>query len=364
MKKIAAALTIMIVLILTSCSGSEKVRPEERSQTPEKSGTVITYISPVRPGDPDDTPVSTDNAETAEPDETPFETPEETPDEAETGLPTAGETLTPPPSEEPEETLTLSPEPTKTPTEKPTASPSPEPTEAPTEKPVVTPRVRPTATPAPSPTPDPDATPEPEPADPYAYIERVTSPVDFNGNGIDDYTDFLIGARKDAENHPRYDASYQANGYPPDDVGVCADVIWRSFREAGYSLRYMVDRDIRQNKWRYPMIDSGKEKRDSKIDFRRVRNLRIFFDEYAIKLTNDIDEIEEWQPGDIVIFYNNTHIGIVSDKRNELGRPYIIHNGGQAEREQDYLGGDHTVAAHYRFDASRVPEEMLIPWEG
>ena len=210
----------------------------------------------------------------------------------------------------------------------------------------------------------PSFAPTPEPADPFSYIERAVSPVDFNGNGIDDYTDILIGARIDAENHPRYDGSYQKNGYPPDNIGVCADVIWRALKHAGYSLRYMVDKDIKENSWRYPQIVSGKEKRDNKIDFRRVRNLRIFFDEYAVKLTRDIYEIEEWQPGDIVIFNNNTHIGIVSDIRNERGVPYIIHNGGQADREQDYLEGDHKVAAHYRFDASRIPEEMLIPWEG
>ena len=28
--------------------------------------------------------------------------------------------------------------------------------------------------------------------------------IDFNKNGTDDYTDILLGARKDAENHPVY----------------------------------------------------------------------------------------------------------------------------------------------------------------
>lgn len=31
---------------------------------------------------------------------------------------------------------------------------------------------------------------------------NIKSKVDFNNNGIDDYSDFVIGARKDAKNHP------------------------------------------------------------------------------------------------------------------------------------------------------------------
>ena len=68
-------------------------------------------------------------------------------------------------------------------------------------------------------------------------IVTVKSSVDYNGNGRDDYTDFVLGARRDAKNKPKYDDSYYEGGYPPDDIGVCADVIWRAFRHAGYSLR-------------------------------------------------------------------------------------------------------------------------------
>jgi uncharacterized protein YijF (DUF1287 family) len=189
-------------------------------------------------------------------------------------------------------------------------------------------------------------------------IETVLSPVDYNSNGRDDYTDFLLGARKDAENHPTYDDRYFVGGYPPEDIGVCADVIWRAFREAGYSLRDMIDRDIERNPIKYSSIINP----DTNIDFRRVVNLKVFFSMYAQVLTTDIDDISEWQPGDIVIFRNNEHIGIVSDKRNADGRPYIIHNGDQAEREEDYLGRD-KVTAHYRFDASKVPNCVLSPWE-
>lgn len=189
-------------------------------------------------------------------------------------------------------------------------------------------------------------------------IETVLSKMDYNGNGTDDYTDILLGARADAKNHPTYNGAYYEGGYPPDDIGVCTDVVWRAFKNAGYSLRDMVDQDIKARSESYPRV----EKPNSNIDFRRVRNLRIFFEEHAISLTLDINEIAEWQPGDIVIFEDDKHIGIISDKRNKDGQPYVIHNGGQPNREEDYLRKS-TVTGHYRFDATLIDNNALVEWE-
>ncbi len=189
-------------------------------------------------------------------------------------------------------------------------------------------------------------------------IEQLKSTVDFNGNGVDDYTDILLGARQDAKNHPKYDGAYFDGGFPPDNIGVCTDVVWRAFKNAGYNLREMVHNDILARKNAYPRID----KPDKNIDFRRVGNLRVFFEQYAISLATDTTEISEWQAGDIVIFEDDRHIGIVSDKRTKEGKPYIIHNGGQPNREEDYLKRGN-VTGHYRFDASKVPEEILVRWE-
>jgi uncharacterized protein YijF (DUF1287 family) len=188
-------------------------------------------------------------------------------------------------------------------------------------------------------------------------FDTILSSVDFNDNGIDDYTDILLGARADAENHPTYDGSYYVGGYPPDDIGVCTDVIWRAFKHAGYSLRDMVDNDIISRPDAYKEI----KKRDINIDFRRVRNLRTFFGEFGVSLTHETEQIEEWQPGDIVIFGDNEHIGIVSDKRNRKGQPYIIHNGGQPNREEDILDRA-PVTGHYRFDASQIDSDVLVGW--
>ena len=188
-------------------------------------------------------------------------------------------------------------------------------------------------------------------------IKTVLSVIDFNNNGTDDYTDILLGARADAKNHPAYNGAYYEGGYPPDDIGVCTDVVWRAFKNAGYSLRDMVDQDIKARPESYSKV----EKPDNNIDFRRVRNLRIFFDEYAISLTLDINEIAEWQPGDIVIFEDDKHIGIISDKRNKDGQSYVIHNGGQPNREEDYLSKS-TVTGHYRFDAAKIHSGVLVEW--
>lgn len=189
-------------------------------------------------------------------------------------------------------------------------------------------------------------------------IVTTHSSVDFNQNGIDDYTDILLGARKDAENHPKYDGSYYEGGYPPDNIGVCTDVVWRAFKNAGYNLREMVNNDIIDRPEAYPWI----EEPDDNIDFRRVVNLRVFFEKYAVSLTLDTKQIEEWQPGDIIIFRDDGHIGIVSDKRNKNGRTFIIHNGGQPKREEDYLKRG-VVTGHYRFDASLIDEDVLVAWD-
>lgn len=189
-------------------------------------------------------------------------------------------------------------------------------------------------------------------------IETVYSKIDFDNDKIDDYSDFVLGARKDAENKPRYKSAYYDGGYPPDNIGVCTDVIWRAFAFAGYSLKDMVDNDIAKNLEDYKNI----EKPDKNIDFRRVTNLKVFFDKYAQKLTLDPYKIKEWQPGDIVIFDGTKHIGIISDKRNKEGISYVIHNMGQINREEDYLLKAE-ISEHYRFDSSLIKDDVLVAWK-
>lgn len=178
-------------------------------------------------------------------------------------------------------------------------------------------------------------------------IETVISKTDYDNDGIDDYTDILQGAKIETENKPTYKSAYYSGGYPPDNKGVCTDVIWRALKNAGYSLKDMVDEDIKNNIDKYPRVDG---KPDSNIDFRRVPNLKVYFERNQINLTTDLSKIEEWQPGDIVVF-GSSHIGIISDKRNKKGIPYLLHNGGQPLREEDILEVYNIyepITGHYR----------------
>lgn len=190
-------------------------------------------------------------------------------------------------------------------------------------------------------------------------IEPVTASTDFNGNEVDDYTDIMKGARRDALRHPKYVDEYYEGGYPPNNKGVCTDVIWRAFKHAGYDLKAMIDADIAARPWAYPNI----EKADPNIDFRRVANLSTFFRTYAQSLTTDITDIAQWQAGDIVIFGNDEHIGIISNYRNLKGITFVIHNGGaNPDREEDALSHDE-VTGHYRFDASLINPAVLRAWQ-
>lgn len=89
----------------------------------------------------------------------------------------------------------------------------------------------------------------------------------------------------------------------------------------------------------------------------------------AEKLTTDIKEIDKWQPGDIVIFGENTvHIGIISDKRNRQGEPYVLHNSGQPIRDEDILAKRNKkdpISGHYRWNIETLEnkEEIIKLWE-
>ncbi|MGI6361603.1 MAG: DUF1287 domain-containing protein [Bacillota bacterium] len=175
-------------------------------------------------------------------------------------------------------------------------------------------------------------------------IKTLVSQTDRDGDGIDDYRALLLGAREYVETNPQYKSRYYQGGYPTDEYGVCTDVIWHAFKRAGYSLKDLVDDDIANNLSAYPNVD----KPDPHIDFRRVKNLHVFFQRQATSLTLDLNKIEEWQPGDIVIYANRDHIGIVSDRRNKKGQPYLIHHMGQLHKEEDALRMP-TLVGHYRW---------------
>lgn len=182
------------------------------------------------------------------------------------------------------------------------------------------------------------------PADAYeAEIARVTSPLDADGDGLDDQTDILQGALGYVATQPKYESRYYAGGYPDDGFGVCTDVVAFACKDAGYDLKWLVADDIAAAPEAYAI-----EEPDPAIDFRRVRNLRVFFPRIAKTLTSDLSAVEEWQGGDIVVFED--HIGVVSERRNARGVPYVIHHNGpfQTAYEQDILESRDDLVGHYR----------------
>ena len=177
----------------------------------------------------------------------------------------------------------------------------------------------------------------------YFGIDTYTSKIDKDNDGIDDQSDILKNAKEYVSKRPKYKSKYYATGYPDDEYGVCSDVVGYSLLNAGYDLMTLVNEDIVNNREKYNI-----QVVDKNIDFRRVVNLKVYFDNNAIKLTNDIYDIDAWQGGDIVVFKH--HIGIVSNNRNKKGVSFIIHqaNKWQINYEEDILEDRNDIVGHYR----------------
>ena len=154
-------------------------------------------------------------------------------------------------------------------------------------------------------------------------IETYTSSLDMDNDGIDDSTDILNNAKDYVAKKPIYKSKYYKDGYPDDGYGVCTDVVAFSLLDAGYDLKELVNSDIKNNRDHYNIKTI-----DKNIDFRRVVNLKVYFD------------------------YNVTfkkHIGIISNNRNRLGIPFIIHHANpyQLNYEEDILEYNE-ITGHYR----------------
>lgn len=164
----------------------------------------------------------------------------------------------------------------------------------------------------------------------------------------------LLGARAEAENATRYDASYQALAYPGGDVapdrGACTDVVIRAYRRAGIDLQVLIHEDMKAHFNKYPQ-QWGLTAPDHNIDHRRVPNQMTYFKRYGQSLAlNNHDDPQLWQWGDVVYWrFSNglEHCGIVSDRRNEQGIPLVIHNASVCKEEEALLRWD--IIGHYRY---------------
>lgn len=158
------------------------------------------------------------------------------------------------------------------------------------------------------------------------------------------------------EHQVRYDGAYRRIGYPggdvPADIGVCTDVVIRSYRSLGVDLQQLVHEDMRSNFSSYPSKRIwGLNRPDSNIDHRRVPNLQVFFRRHGTELAVT-QQAADYKPGAIVSWMlpgNLPHIGIVSDKRVPgTDRLMIVHNIGAGPKLEDMLFS-YPITGHFYF---------------
>jgi len=181
-----------------------------------------------------------------------------------------------------------------------------------------------------------------------------------SANG-DSFEKDLVNAAVDRTKHDvRYDGSYFSIPYPngdvPSGIGVCTDVIVRSYRAIGIDLQYLIHQDMESNFDTYPSKRIwGLNSTDPSIDHRRVPNLQVFFERQGTILPMTSNPLD-YEPGDIVTWMlpgNLPHIGIVTDRTStSTGNPLIAHNIGAGPRLDDMLF-NYKITGHYRY----VPEK-------
>lgn len=155
----------------------------------------------------------------------------------------------------------------------------------------------------------------------------------------------------------RYDGRYLKIAYPmgdvPADMGVCTDVVIRSYRELGIDLQEEVHKDIRKHFRKYPSRKRwGLRKPDTNIDHRRVYNLQTFFDRKGESLPIS-DDPANYKPGDLVTWQVTPklpHIGVVLEmvSDEDPNRHLIAHNIGSGPVIDDMLF-DFKITGHYRY---------------
>lgn len=167
----------------------------------------------------------------------------------------------------------------------------------------------------------------------------------------------LVNAALERTNHSvTYDGAYLKIDYPmgdvPANIGVCTDVVIRSYRALGIDLQQLVHEDMAANFNLYPAKRIwGQTRADKNIDHRRVPNLQTFFNRHGKKLPIT-QHNADYVPGDLVTWMvsgNLPHIGIVTNKINpKTGNPMIVHNIGRGPKLEDMLF-NYPITGHYRW---------------
>ncbi len=182
------------------------------------------------------------------------------------------------------------------------------------------------------------------------------------GQSSDFDSDLVAAALERTRHQVTYDGRYMTIGYPngdvPDNIGVCTDVVIRSYRALGTDLQQLVHEDMRANYSSYPSKRIwGLSGTDRNIDHRRVPNLQTFFQRHGQQLAVTEDP-GDYAAGDLVTWRVNgslPHIGIVTDRIAASGNPMIVHNIGAGPQLEDMLFA-YPITGHYRYLPSRYRE--------
>lgn len=176
----------------------------------------------------------------------------------------------------------------------------------------------------------------PRPGEPDGFVGKLTT-----------------AALERTEKSVRYDGSYHTLSYPggdvPENMGVCTDVLIRSYRTLGIDLQKEVHEDMRAAFSKYPKR-WGLTSPDPNIDHRRVPNLEVFFSRHGEELSIT-DRARDYQPGDVVSWMVGPlpHIGIVVGVRSVDGERFqVVHNIGRGPELEDMLF-DYPIVGHFRY---------------
>lgn len=181
--------------------------------------------------------------------------------------------------------------------------------------------------------------------------KEVVKPVDYFGNKLSN------AAKERTRHNIVYDGRYVRIGYPwgdvPSNIGVCTDVVVRSYRKLGIDLQQQVHQDMSRNFHAYPNLSKWNlNKPDPNIDHRRVYNLKAFFNRHGVTLPRTQNPAH-YQPGDLVTWKlapGQEHIGIVVNQRSKQDpkRHLIVHNIAEGPKMEDVLFR-FPMSGHYRY---------------
>ncbi len=159
-----------------------------------------------------------------------------------------------------------------------------------------------------------------------------------------------------------YNGAYIKIAYPwgdvPPNIGVCTDVVIRSYRKLGIDLQQQVHRDMSAAFNSYPNPRKwGLSKPDTNIDHRRVYNLRAFFARRGASLPITRNPTN-YRPGDLVTWMvgpDLPHIGIVVNKPSKADprRMMIVHNIADGVQMEDILFR-FPITGHYRYTPNKM----------